>query len=99
MLRRGVDWGQRAAAPPGTPVVASDADAARIVASHLAPGAGQAAGGDASSPPVLGLAGGDLWRTLGAPPGGGAGRISGPDAVRVPLDAVRAVLDGAEHWF
>jgi diacylglycerol kinase family enzyme len=71
-------------------VVAADGDVAELV------GVARRAGLPA---PEVGLAGGDLWRTLGGSPGGGVARLAGPEAVRVPLDAVRAVLDGAEHWF
>jgi hypothetical protein len=48
--------------------------------------------------PVIGLLGGDLYRTLG-------GRATGPDrlrsadAVRFPVDLGAALVDGRLHWF
>jgi diacylglycerol kinase family enzyme len=49
------------------------------------------------APPVVGLLGGDLCRTLGG--GGDASRLHSTDAVRFPIDVVAVELDGDRHWF
>ena len=50
-----------------------------------------------TAPPVVGLLGGDLCRTLGGR--GDASRLRSPDAMRFPIDVVAVELDGARHWF
>jgi diacylglycerol kinase family enzyme len=50
-----------------------------------------------TAPPVVGLLGGDLCRTLGGR--GDASRLHTPDAMRFPIDVVAAELDGVRHWF
>jgi diacylglycerol kinase family enzyme len=49
-------------------------------------------------PPVVGLVGGDLWRTLGAPRGGRA-RLESSDAMRFEVDVGQVLVDGVLHWF
>jgi diacylglycerol kinase family enzyme len=49
------------------------------------------------APPVVGLLGGDLCRTLGGR--GDVSRLRTPDAMRFPIDVVAAELDGETHWF
>jgi hypothetical protein len=65
--------------------VSSDLAASRWVSLHLAAGA-----------PLepLGLRGGDMAHTMG---GGAPGRFDGP-VVRAPVDLLRVVADGDEHW-
>jgi diacylglycerol kinase family enzyme len=50
-----------------------------------------------TAPPVVGLLGGDLCRTLGGR--GDASRLRTPDAMRFPIDVVAVELDGDRHWF
>jgi hypothetical protein len=86
-VRKGEAWGSPGPLPDGAPVAPGDRDLALAAAAVL--GAGGAT-------PTFGLTGGDLHRTLGSPPGE---RMSTPEAMRLPVDLVRAVLDGEEHWF
>ena len=67
----------------------TDAEAGAVVTAHRAAG---------SPLPVVGLLGGDLWRTLGAPPGGEE-RLRSGDALRFDVDVVAARLDGRSRWF
>jgi YegS C-terminal NAD kinase beta sandwich-like domain len=89
-IDRGRDWGRPAPLPPGVPLVRSDGELAALLAAAHDRGA---------PPPEVGLLGGDLWRTLGAPPHQVDARFGGPagEATRVLLDGVRAVLDGVVH--
>ena len=48
-------------------------------------------------PLVVGLTGGDLWRTVGGP--SAVGRLYTPEAMHLPIDFVRAELDGHPVWF
>jgi hypothetical protein len=87
-IEKGQQWGAPGALPADGVVVRSDAEARSLVE------AARRAGGDL---PVLGLAGGDLCRTLG-----GAGqeeRLHGPDAVTFPVDVGAVLIDGRLHWF
>jgi hypothetical protein len=86
-VRKGEPWGTAGRLPEGAPIATSDRELA------LAAAALRRSGGD---PPTFGLAGGDLHRTIGAPP---AGRMGTSDAMHLPVDLVRVELDGAEHWF
>ncbi|MFN0027724.1 MAG: hypothetical protein ACKV2O_11195 [Acidimicrobiales bacterium] len=88
-IERGRSWGTNTALAEGSPMVHSDADLRALV--ETAQRLGRPAG-------TVGLLGGDLCATLGGP--GDPQRLRGPDAVQVPIDVVRVVLDGAvEHWF
>lgn len=86
-IRRGQDWGSSGDLPDGGVIVASDAEARRIVEQARRRG---------DPIPTLGLAGGDLCRTLG-----GTGDISrlheGGHTVRCDLGSV--LIDGRIHWF
>jgi len=86
-IRRGEAWGQPGVLDAGAPVVHSDADLARLVRQARQVGA---------APPTVGLLGGDLCRTVGGP--GEEGRLTS-GGVRLPIDVVRADIDGAAHWF
>jgi hypothetical protein len=88
-IKPGSEWGHRGTLPAGTPVVDTDAAAAALVAAWAA--AGRPDGGV-----TVGLRGGDLHRTIGAPP---AGRMTSADAMVLPCDVGRATINGAEHWF
>jgi hypothetical protein len=73
VIRKGVDWGSPGGLPEGAPLVASDAALADAVGNGAT---------------VVGLAGGDLARTLG-----GAGAL----AMTFPIDLLRLRADGVEH--
>lgn len=75
-IRRGEPWGSEVGRPADLLVVGSDADVA-------------AAFSDAPARPV-GVSGGDLHRSLGAP-------IARADAQRLPLDVLRVSADGVDH--
>jgi hypothetical protein len=74
-IRKGEEWGTPAARPSGLVVARTDAELAAMVAAEP--------GGE------FGVAGGDLFRSLGSPPSRAEGQ-------RLPIDAVRVRLDGAE---
>ena len=86
-IRRGGDWGRPGVLPDGGVVVHSDAEARAVVTEARRSG---------RPIPVLGLAGGDLCRTLGGT--GNAARLrSGGHTVTCDLGSV--LLDGRIHWF
>ncbi len=88
-IRKGGEWGSPGPLAPSGLVVATDAEARAEL--EQARGAGR-------QPRELGLLGGDLCHTVGGR--GDAARLAGPDAVRLPVDAARVVLDGGEpRWF
>ena len=82
-LERGQSWGRTAPLPDDGVIVASDAEAAGVVAAARA--AGRAV-------PVIGLVGGDLCRTLGGT--GDAARLHTSDAVTLPVDIAEVDVDG-----
>jgi hypothetical protein len=87
-IRKGQPWGEDGPLADDGVVVRSDAEAAATVA------ATRAAGRPA---PMLGLLGGDLYRTLGGR--SDAARLRSADARRYPIDLGIAVVDGVEHCF
>jgi hypothetical protein len=87
-VRKGKGWGEPGTLADDGVVVRSDAEARRIV--ERARRAGE-------RPPPLGLAGGDLCRTLGGR--GDVDRLRSSDAVRLPVDLGAVLLDGRLHWF
>ena len=87
-VRRGETWGSAGCLPPGGVVVASDAEARRVV---------EAARRAGDPVPALGLLGGDLCRTLGGR--GDRDRLDGPGAAVLPVDLGSVLLDGRQHWF
>jgi hypothetical protein len=87
-VRRGESWGEPGTLAENGVVVRSDAEARRVV--ERARRAGE-------RPPPLGLAGGDLCRTLGGR--GDVARLRSGDAVRVPVDLGMVLVDGRLHWF
>lgn len=87
-IRKGSGWGTPGPLPDGAPVIGDDAALQRLVDACR----------HADQPlPVVGLAGGTLWQTLGGP--GIRPRLHRDDAVHHPVDLVRADLDGGTHWF
>jgi hypothetical protein len=87
-VRKGEAWGDAGALAADGVVVHGDAEARRVV---------EAARRAGERPPELGLAAGDLCRTLGGR--GDVGRLRTPDAVRVPVDLGVVLVDGRLHWF
>lgn len=74
--------------PEGGAVVASDAEARRLLEDCRRRGAAY---------PPLGLVGGDLCRTLGGP--GDEARLRTPAAVGFPVDLGQILVDGRLHLF
>jgi YegS C-terminal NAD kinase beta sandwich-like domain len=104
-IRKGEAWGELRAVPEGTVFVRHDAGARRVAES--------ARRADDPIPP-LGLAGGDLWRTMGGrqatanivPVEHGGFRLRrSPDGVEggevtvAPVDLGSVLIDGRQHWF
>jgi len=87
-VERGAAWGWPEALPAEGVVVRTDAEARAIVETA------RRAGDDI---PTLGLAGGDLCRTLGGT--GDVARLHGADAMTFPIDVGAALVDGRLHWF
>jgi hypothetical protein len=73
VIRKGVDWGSPGVLPEGAPIVSTDRALAEAVA---------------SGSPVVGVTGGDLFRTLG-----GVGSLS----MTFPIDLLRLQADGIEY--
>ncbi len=89
-IGRGSDWGRTGCLPPGSEIVNSDRDLASILSESRRIGADR---------PTVGLVGGDVWRTLGAP-GGGEQRLRHGPATIAEIDAVEVVADeGEPHVF
>ncbi len=83
-IGRSRDWGRVGVLPPGSPVVGSDRELAEVLSeSRRSGGAG----------PTVGLLGGDVWRTLGAPAGGET-RLRGGEVTLMEIDAVEVIADG-----
>jgi diacylglycerol kinase family enzyme len=87
-VRKGEGWGEPGQLAEDGIVVHSDAEARRVV--ERARRAGE-------RPPPLGLAGGDLCRTLGGR--GDVARLRSREAARLPVDLGAVLLDGRLHWF
>ena len=87
-VEKGRPWGVAAPLPADGVEVHSDQEARRLV--EVARRAGQ-------DPPVLGLLGGDLCRTVGGR--GDATRLRSDEALSVPVDLGAALVDGKLHWF
>lgn len=89
-IRKGMPWGTNSGPlPDGSPVIDCDRDLAELV--------GRQCDGGLTVAPVVGLVGGSLWRTVGGP--GARGRLYTAEAVWLPVDIGRAVLDGRVYWF
>lgn len=88
-IERGSDWGTNDPLPPGAPTADGDSELRGHIESHRRKG---------SAIPPIGLLGGDLWRTLGAPTGG-VERLRGDLARTVPIDIASVLLDGRQFWF
>lgn len=87
-IEKGQAWGRPAPLPADGVVVRTDADARAAV---------EAARRAGDPPPVLGLLGGDLCRTLGGT--GDEARLRSGDAMTFPVDLGAVLIDGTIHWF
>jgi hypothetical protein len=87
-VAKGKPWGEPGRLPSDGVIVRSDGEAREVVERARRVG---------ERPPVLGLLGGDLCRTLGG--SGDEGRLKGPDAVQFPVDLGAVLIDGRLHWF
>jgi hypothetical protein len=87
-VRKGEGWGEPGRLAEDGIVAHSDAEVRRVV--ERARRAGQ-------RPPPLGLAGGDLCRTLGGR--GDVARLRSGEAARLSVDLGAVLLDGRLHWF
>lgn len=86
-IRKGTAWGEPARLPADAAVVRSDTDLAAAWVQHREL--------HAEGPLVVGLAGGDLHRTLGSPP---PQRMHTDEAWSFPMDLLRVTLDDGELW-
>jgi hypothetical protein len=84
-IEKGEDWGRRGRLPDDAPVVSTDRE--------ILPAAARST----RRPPIVGLAGGDLHRTVGGP--GAASRLGTDETYHLPIDVGIARLDGVEHRF
>jgi hypothetical protein len=87
-IERGRAWGEPGPLTTDGVVVRDDAQARMVVEPRRRAG---------EPLPMLGLAGGDLCRTLGGT--GDEGRLHGPNARRLPVDLGSVLVDGRQHWF
>jgi diacylglycerol kinase family enzyme len=87
-VEKGRAWGEAGPLPEGGVVVGSDAEARAVV---------EAARRAGDPVPALGLAGGDLCRTMGGR--GDAARLRSGEALRAPVDLGSVLVDGRQHWF
>lgn len=87
-IDKGEPWGQPGRLPPDGVLVRTDAEAGVLVDRALREG---------DPPPVLGLLGGDLCRTVGGR--GSEARLRSDDAITLPIDVGTVVVDGVLHHF
>lgn len=89
-IEKGRAWGAPGPLPADGVVVASDAEAGRFLTAARA--AGEAL-------PVLGLLGGDLYRTVGGGASGGPDRLRSGEAMTFPVDLGEVLVDGRQQLF
>lgn len=90
-VEKGASWGAPGGLPDDGVIVGSDAEARHLV---------EAARRAGRPLPVLGLAGGDLARTLGGLGRlGDAARLRSPEATTTTVDVGSVLVDGRLHWF
>jgi hypothetical protein len=87
-IQKGADWGQTGPLPADGVLVRTDAEARAVVTEARRAGL---------DPPPLGLAGGDLCRTLGGR--GDEARLRSDQATRAVVDLGAVLIDGRLHWF
>lgn len=86
-IRKGEAWGSPGTLPHGAPVVDGDAGLGALLERARRRG---------EDPPVVGLVGGDLCRTVGGPRDRERLVTGG---VVLPIDLGRVEIDGEVHWF
>lgn len=86
-ISKGSPWGRQGGLPPDAAVACSDVELAELWADHL--------GGGSTGPLLVGLAGGDLHRTMGAP---APERMHGVDAWHFPVDMMLITVDDGRLW-
>ncbi len=86
-IRRGRDWGSTGKLPADGVIVSCDAEARQLVEQARRRG---------EAPPVLGLTGGDLCRTLGG--GVEMSRMDKSGSI-LTCDLASVLLDGRIYWF
>lgn len=84
-IQRGKPWGVAVQSPAGLPLAPSDAAARDLLLVRRS---------DGRPLPAIGLAGGDLARTMG---GGAPGRFPGV-VTEAPVDLLRVEVDGRTTW-
>ncbi len=89
-IGKGRPWGEAARLPPEGVVVASDGEARRAVEQSRS---------RRERLPVLGLVGGDLWRTLGGSGPGDPARLRSAEAMTFTIDLGEVLVDGRLHLF
>ena len=87
-IAKGQPWGELGRLPDDGVIVRSDAEAAKVI---------EEARRQRRSPPVMGLLGGDLCRTLGG--SGNEKRLRSEEAMTFPVDLGVALLDGRIRVF
>jgi hypothetical protein len=87
-IAKGEPWGEQGPLPADGVVVRSDAEARAVVERARRAG---------DEPPVLGLLGGDLCRTLGGR--ADEARLRSAEATRATVDVGSVLVDGTIHWF
>jgi hypothetical protein len=87
-IRKGSDYGVVQPLPEGAAVARSDAELRELVLASRGPEHDRV---------TIGLVGGDLCKTLGG--AGDIERLSGPDALTVPIDLAIASIDGVDVPF
>jgi diacylglycerol kinase family enzyme len=88
MIEKGQAWGMPGPLPPDGVMVGSDQGARAAV---------EQARRASLAPPVLGLLGGDLCKTLGGT--GDRQRLTSEAAMTFPVDIGAVLVDGRLHWF
>ncbi len=89
-IEKGQSWGEAGRLPPDGVVVASDAEARGVV---------EECRSRRERYPVLGLVGGDLWRTLGGSGPGDRARLGSDAAMTFTVDVGEALIDDRLHLF
>ena len=87
-VRRNQPWGTAGVLPDEAPIAHSNAELRTLITAQRVD--------DRSAVPI-GLAGGDLWRVVGAP-AGGADRLRSAHARTAPIDLIEVRADGETYW-
>ena len=96
-IQPGSAWGEPGVLPAGAPIADSDETLGEVVVELMAAASADGSGADRLPLGPVGITGGSLWRTMGAPRGG-AQRLASA-ALVAPVDIARVELDGSETWF